>query len=261
MDSKVTLLIGITPASGFKSLTYAALDQDLRLLSMEDGELNELAALFSSWNMVVAAINAPSGVHLGLVRELIKSKMQASHQVRGAEMRLCEYELRERGIVVSGTPSSERLSPAWVQLGFKLYHDLGKAGFSKYSANAQPYRLLETNPHACFCVLAGSVPLPRTSLEGRLQRQLLLFEHGVRIKDPMDFFEEITRYKLARGVWPVEMLYSPEQLDALAAAYTAWMAAARPQDVSMIGDRQEGQIVLPAPELKANYQEITKRLG
>lgn len=254
MDSKVTLSIGINPASGFKSLTYAALDQDLHVLSLEDGELNELVALCSSLKMVAAAINAPSGVHLGLVRERMKSKMQAPHQVRGAEMRLCEYELRERGIVVSGTPSSERLSPAWMQVGFKLYRELEEAGFSRYAAKKQPYQLLETNPHACFCVMAGSVPLPRTSLEGRLQRQLLLFEHGVRIKDPMDFFEEITRYKLARGIWPVEMLYLPEQLDALAAAYTAWMAAAQPQGVTMVGDRMEGQIVLPASVLKTNYQ-------
>ena len=40
----------------------------------------------------------------------------------------------------------------------------------------------------------------------------------------MDFFEEITRYKIAKGIWPMDLLYLPEQLDALVAAYTAWMA-------------------------------------
>ncbi len=252
MDFKDAIYIGIDPASGHRSFTYAALDQELNLLTLEDGELDELVAHRSGRKTAVAAINAPSGVNRGLVRERMKNEMRAPHQIRGAEMRLCEYELRERGIVVSGTPSSVRLSPAWMQMGFELYHELENAGFASYT-KMQPYQFLETNPHASFCAMIGSVPLSKTSLEGRLQRQLLLYEHGVRIKDPMDFFEEITRYKLAKGVWPMELLYLPEQLDALVAAYTAWMAITKPNGVLMIGDEEEGKIVLPAPVLKEKY--------
>ena len=56
--------------------------------------------------------------------------------------------------------------------------------------------------------MAGQVPLARLSLEGRLQRQIILYEQGLRIKDPMDFFEEITRYKLAKGIWPTGFVIS-----------------------------------------------------
>jgi predicted RNase H-like nuclease len=69
----------------------------------------------------------------------------------------------------------------------------------------------------------------------------------------MDFFEEITRYKLIKGVWPMELLYLPEQLDALAAAYTAWLAVNKTERISTVGDEMEGLIVLPEKELKEKY--------
>ena len=126
-------------------------------------------------------------------------------------------------------------------------------GFEKIFEEEAELQLLETHSHACYCVLAGSSPLSKPSLEGRLQRQLILYERGVRIKDPMDFFEEITRYKLSKGIWPTELLYSPEQLDALVAAYTAWLAVTKAENIIMIGDVKEGKIVLPERELKEKY--------
>jgi predicted RNase H-like nuclease len=69
----------------------------------------------------------------------------------------------------------------------------------------------------------------------------------------MDFFEEITRFKIVKGIWPIELLYLPEQLDALAAAYTAWLAVEKAEEVTSVGDEQEGKIVLPAPALKEKY--------
>jgi hypothetical protein len=101
--------------------------------------------------------------------------------------------------------------------------------------------------------MAGQVPAARLSLEGRLQRQIILYEHGLGIKDPMDFFEEITRYKLAKGIWPVELLYLPDQLDALAAAFTAWMTLHKKDSISMVGDPKEGMVVLPGKDLKEKY--------
>jgi hypothetical protein len=34
-----------------------------------------------------------------------------------------------------------------------------------------------------------------------------------------------------KGLLPTDTLYSPEQLDVLVAAYTAWLAANRPDEV------------------------------
>jgi len=199
------------------------------------------------------AVNSPSGVNRGLVREKLKQEMLTPQKVQSAEFRLSEFELRSRGILVKGTASSAVLCPAWVQSGFALYRKLGKMGFQKFSEKDDAYQYFETNPHACYSVLAGNVPLAKSSVEGRLQRQLILYESGLRIKDPMDFFEEITRYKVSKGIWPMDLLYSPEQLDALVAAYIAWMAAHKVEHISMIGDAKEGMMVLPEKELKEKY--------
>ena len=245
--------IGITPATGHKSFTYAALDRDLNLIALADGEMDDVTAFIAGQNSATVAVNSPAGVNRGLVREMTKKKMLTPYQIRRAELRLAEHELRERGIAVTKTPASVELCPAWMQAGFELYRKLGKMGFQKYPEKDSTHQILETNPHACYCVMAGQVPLARLSLEGRLQRQIILYEHGLRIKDPMDFFEEITRYKLAKGIWPMELLYLPDQLDALAAAYTAWLAVEKQGKITSVGDIQEGQIVLPVTELKDRY--------
>jgi hypothetical protein len=112
---------------------------------------------------------------------------------------------------------------------------------------------MEVYPHASYSVLLGVLPLQKHTLEGRLQRQLALYEQGLQVPDPMRFFEEITRHRLLKGILPLEELYSPGELDALVAAYTAWKTAVHPEDVALLGDPEEGQIVLPAVEIKAKF--------
>ena len=75
----------------------------------------------------------------------------------------------------------------------------------------------------------------------------------MNVPDPMRFFEEITRHKLLKGILPNEDLYTPGELDALVSAYTAWLIANHPEQVTLLGDPVEGQIVLPAAELKPRY--------
>jgi len=49
------------------------------------------------------------------------------------------------------------------------------------------------------------------------------------------------------------LLYRPGQLDALAVAYTAWLAVKKQEGVFVIGDMKEGMVVLPERELKNKY--------
>ena len=249
-----SVFIGIDPTSGRTPFTFAAVDKQLNLLGISDGEIEDVTTFLAEQKSATVAVNAPAGVNRGLVRAKMQKDMLTPHQIRGAELRLAEYELREHGIAVSGTPGNVAVCPAWMQIGFELFRQLEKTGFKKYPENNSPYQVLETHPHACFCVLAGGVPLSKPSLEGRLQRQLILHDQGVGINDPMDFFEEITRYKLARGIWPMELLYSPEQLDALVAAYTAWLTVYKPEKTMSVGDEKEGIIILPHFELKERYE-------
>ena len=245
--------VGIDTTSGRKAFTYAALDRDLNLIALAEGELEEVAAFLGGYKSATVAVNAPSHVNVGLVRRNLEKQSLTPHLIRGADMRIAEYELRERGITVGGTGSREMLCPAWIQLGFGLYKKLSKLGFKAYPDEGESYLWIETHPHACFSVLLGRSPLPKPTLEGRLQRELILFEHGVRIRDPMNFFEEITRRKLMNGILPMELVHYPEQLDALVAAYTAWLSVNKPSELARLGNKQEGFITLPSSILKEKY--------
>lgn len=253
MNPSPIRFLGIDPTAGRAPYTWAALDADGRLLALEGGGLDALLAVVDGCDSLVAAVNAPSGLNRGLVRRQMSETQPAAH-LRGAEMRLAEYELRQRGISVPPTGSRPQSCPPWMLMGFEVHNALAGRGFALFPVDGAASQRLETNPHAVFCALLGQIPLPRPTLEGRLQRQLALHAEGLGIADPMDFFEEITRHRLLRGHLPMELLHTAEELDALAAAFTAWSVTARPEARLLAGDAGEGQIVLPVGELKDVYR-------
>lgn len=118
-----------------------------------------------------------------------------------------------------------------------------QAGFKSYSSRKDPRQFLVTSADDCFRALSGHRLFPRRSLEGRLQRSAILYEQGLQITDPIDIFEEFTRYKLIQGILPLEKIHSSKELDALAAAYLAWMAVKRPGQLAL-----QGEFALPAAE-------------
>lgn len=254
MLSADSVFAGIDPTAAHKSFTLAVLDRELNLVELREAELDELLDVLGTKKAATVAINSPSHLNAGLVRSKMQEAVAGAHQLRGVDLRVAEHELRLRGIQVSGTAARESGCAAWVRVGLGLYRSLAARGFDYYPSDGCPYRMLETHPHAAFCALLGRAPLSKPSFEGRMQRQLVLYERGLRLQDPMDFMEEITRHKLLNGILPTEILYSAEQLDALAAAYTAWVASEKPGELSQLGAREEGLLYLPVRELKEKYQ-------
>lgn len=249
------LFVGVDPSGGRKPFTYAALDQNGKLAALNGGEMEDVLTFLGGQPGAVVAINAAPRPSRGLVRQdEIRQNLPPLHiSGRSLDMRLAEHKLRQHGINVSMTPARKELCSGWIQAGFELYQRLAALGFKTFPDGESNYQFLETHPHACFCTLLGQNPLPRTSLEGRIQRQLVLFEQGLSIHDPMDFFEEITSHKLLKGMLPLEKVYTAEELDAIAAAYTAFVAGRHPDRVLQIGDLEEGQITLPVTQLKPKY--------
>ena len=249
-----TAYIGID-LTGKKAFTYAALDEEMGLLALSGGELDELLAFIGGQSSAAVAINAPVRPNQGRVRALLEAESLEKGKVslRGADMRLAEHELRQRGIKVAATPDHPRNCTSWMRSGFALYEKLTGMGFMPHPAEEASHQILETHPHAGFLTLAGGNLLSATSLEGRLQRQTILHSEGLGIRDGMDFFEEVTRFKLKQGILPLEQVYASSQLDALLAAYTAWLAVNEPKSTSVLGDPEEGQIYLPVAELKEKY--------
>jgi hypothetical protein len=52
---------------------------------------------------------------------------------------------------------------------------------------------------------------------------------------------------------PFGILYKTRKLDALAAAFTAWVAATAPSEVTLLGHPAEGLMVLPVKALNPKY--------
>ena len=149
---------------------------------------------------------------------------------------LQNYESSTLAIHVPSSRSGQELYTS-------LTRQLTQAGLGASTKKSHSKPWIEINAQDCFRALGGHGLLPHRSLEGRLQRCAILYEQGLSLKDPVDMFEEITRYKLVQGILPLENLPSSKELDALAAAYLAWMSFTRPGQIV-----QKDGLVLPAPE-------------
>ncbi len=253
MPFNESVFVGVDPSGGRKPFTYAAIDLHGSLLALSDGSLDEMLAYLASFAQVIVAVNAPPRPNMGLVREAHQALITGHFPGRSVDMRVAESELRSKGIQVSRTPSERTLCSEWMQLGFDFYAKLSKHGFKAFPAESASRLWVETHPQACFAAMLSQLPMPRLTLEGRLQRQLVLFEAGLNVRDPMEYFEEITRHRLLQGTLPVEQIYAPNELDALAAAYLAFMAAIHPQKISSVGHKKEGLLFVPVAELKTRY--------
>jgi hypothetical protein len=255
MQIEADLFVGVDPSGGRKPFTYAAFDHGGKLVALESCEVEDVLAFLSGQPGALMAVCSPPRPSKGLVRQddVRQNLPPLRISGRSLDMRLAEHQLREHGINISMTASRKELCANWVQSGFDFYRRIAALGFQPFSTPDASHQWMETHPYACFCVLLGQNPLQRSTLEGRLQRQLGLYEQGLGIRDPMNFFEEITRHKLFKGVLPTEQIYTAEELDAIVAAYAAYEAGRHPERMIKVGDPEEGQIILPVAELKAKY--------
>lgn len=251
-----TTFLGIDPTAGQKPFTYAAVDNDLRLLALGEGGIEEVLAFVAGQRDAFVAVSAPQRPNQGLlsqegVRQLLSPPPRPG---RWTGFRVAEYQLRQHQIYIPQTLGQEEDCPNWMQMGFKLFRRMEALGYQPYPCEEAHLQCMEVYPHASYAVLLGVNPFPKHSLEGRLQRQLALAEQSLKVPDAMRVFEEITRHRLLNGVLPLENLYTPGELDALVSAYTAWLAANHPDQVTLLGDPGEGQIILPAANLKPRYE-------
>ena len=255
MFSSNTTFIGIDPTAGEKPIVYAAIDHARHLLALGAGSLDDVLAFAAGQHQAVLAVCGPRRPNSGVMKNPQKRGELNPQPAPGRweNHRLAEYLLRQHNLFIPPTPFNEADCPNWMRQSFLLFRRLEEMGYRDFQDETAGRKNLEVYPHACYSVLLGVLPFPKHSLEGRIQRQLVLFENEVEVPDPMDFFEEITRHRVLKGVIPFDELYTPGELDALAAAFTAWYSASRPNQTTMLGDPEEGQIILPVDSLKTRY--------
>lgn len=173
---------GVDISSGRKPVTFAALDEHVNVLALQNLTLAESIDCLKAYENILLAIN----------------------------------------------PVTEKSAE------FKRL--IGQAGL-KQASKGGPRRWVETDSQENYRMLCQHTLLSKRTLEGRIQRALILYDERLQIPDPMDFFEEITRHKLIQGILPLENSYSLRELDALMAAYIAWMYINEPRQVNVVGNR------------------------
>lgn len=251
------IYLGIDPTAGRRPLNYAILDSKLNIVAEGSGHPDDLLRTIEPYPDIMCAVDAPIMPNKGLLSDPAKRAEVglSPNKITYSQYRVCEYELKRRGINLYSTPAEVETAPKWMQAGWALYERLREIGFETHTPESSASRqFFEVHPHATFTVRLGHVPYRKDTLEGRLQRQLLLLEEGLNLPDAMEVLEEITRHHLLSGTLELRALRTHDELDALASALTAFYAHIRPAQVTFVGDPTDGQIVAPVKELKDKYE-------
>ena len=247
MNSYNRIYMGIDLTSQRNSLTCAAIDASRKLLFCDTVTPLDWENLLNSYQDVLLGVNSPLTMNLGYMadEEYRGQLSNPPSKSRYTDLRVCEYQLICQGISPTRTPKNvSKFSPA-LQRAYKFASELGMKGFQFWPFPNSRYQMFEINADAAYWSLLDVKPFTASSLEGRIQRQLCLQSNSVAVKDPMSFFEEITRHRLLSGKLPDEMILPPTALNALVGALTAWVVANRPAEYKRFGEADEGVIYLP----------------
>jgi hypothetical protein len=245
MTAKYQTYIGIDVQAVQKPYFYSALNTDLENIACGHGRLGDVLAFLSGQSSALVAVNGPICFQFAadsLVQGgLFEADQTSQHKVN----RTGDAELTARGYNPGSAPVSGKKPPLWVERSLELTAGIRQLGYGSFSNPDGSNTFFETQCDAAYWLSTGAMPYDSRSLEGRLQRQLLLCEFGFPLKDPMAFLEEFTRFRLRTTQVPMSYIQPAHELRALMAAATAWLMDVRPEAVEHLGEMNEGEIFLP----------------
>lgn len=249
--------VGINSTAGSRPMQYAILDGDLKLHALGTRDMEGLLALVGGLETAIVAIGAPQRPNQRVLTEA-KTRRRLNLDPQGetwTQWRLCEFELKRRNIRLHNTPHRAKDAPLWMQTGFKLFERLKEMGFHTYDRDRadESLQVIEVQSHASYTVLLERRPFLKGTLEGRLQRQLVLHLEGLAVANPNKILKGIHREHLLRSQLPLDGLQNSSELDTLVNAYTAFLAVTSPERTIQVGDKKEGQIIVPSMQLKDFY--------
>jgi hypothetical protein len=252
MNSMYRVYLGIDIHIGPKPVTFVALDPDQQPLAISEGDVADaLAYAAGQTTGALVAVNAAAYPNKGRMArpEVRRSLIPPPPKGKFTALRQLEYELITAGITIPETPGSPDKSAPWVRRGFSLVEKLEALGYQAFPGNGNDPSCsrfwIETNSNAGFWSLLGVAPLESGTLEGRIQRQLVLSDEYLEVPDAMDFFEEITRFKILKSNLPTKNIFSQPEINAWLAAHIAWLLVNQPERIQKYGEPEEGLIFLP----------------
>jgi hypothetical protein len=232
MPADFATYIGVSASSGRKPFTYLAIDTGRKLLALGTGSMVDVLSFALGQTSALLALSPPP-----------RPNHPESEPVALNEyLRQLEFEQTQEPGVPRTPPAG---CPGWLRASFSLAEQLETLGYAPFPAEGGARQWVETQSQAGFHSLLGTAPFQAGTLEGRIQRQLVLTDQELDVPDAMDFFEEITRYRLLHGILPVEKILPQPELDAWLAAHVAWLAAKQPKALRKSGEAQDGHVYLP----------------
>jgi hypothetical protein len=240
--------LGIDISIGARPVTFVALDESQQAIAIGEGDVPDVLAFAAGQTGgALVAVNAAAHPSRGRMKreDVRRSLNPVPARGKFTQVRQAEYELLQAGIEIPPAPvSAEKGLPA-ARRGFLLVEKLHALGYAPFPTEDTPRQWIEVPADAAFWSLLGVAPLPAGTLEGRIQRQLALLDEGLPVPDAMDFFEEITRYRLLKSILPTKNIFSQTEINAWVNAYTAWLADHAPEQLRRFGEEEEGLIILP----------------
>jgi hypothetical protein len=217
--------IGIDPSDARQNYSLAALDEDKNILALSRGRLDDVLSFAAGQTLAVIAIHIPTIPLMDPNRNNSLKPLPQRENLWNAPnespSRSDDFNsVRNPTASITQIPASRKTET--FRKGLVLREHLAELGYVEYQNQDKPRVYLGTNIESA-CDQIFSVPqYTDKSLEGRLQRQVLLAECGVNVIDPMVFFEEVTRFKLLHGKLPLDMIYKSLELNALICSFVAW---------------------------------------
>jgi hypothetical protein len=245
VESTHLTYIGIDVQAAHKPYYYTALDENLEEIACGHGRLADVLAYLAGQSSALVAINGPVWVPQS---ETVFSQagLFGGEQPAGfGSHRGVDIEMASRGYPVIPVPPTGKKAPIWMDRSLELAIEVKILGYSLKGRSQSDHAFFETNTDAAYQLITGTPPYDSRSLEGRLQRQLLLYEFGFPLKDPMVFLEEFTRYRLRTSNVPLNQIGVAHELRAMMAAATAWLVDNRPETLEYLGPSDEPVIILP----------------
>ncbi len=225
-----------------KEFMVAVLDEELNICQLTCFEIKEVMHLTGELKPKVIAVDAPYKLSQGLMnnpnyRKTLKKGLRGHYNKR-----VCEYEISRRNMQIYSTPQHIALLKdlkEWMWSGFALYKLIEEAGYlpiTRLSIEQSDLGFVEVFSHSAYVSLLHHIPSKKETQVGQRERIEALQKKGIK---------EIERWLLN------SKQMQPAKLDALVAAYTAYLTARK--QVTFVGELVEGEITLPTLTLKDTY--------
>jgi hypothetical protein len=245
VESKFLTYIGVDVQAFQKPFYYSAVDADLETIACGHGRMVDVLAYLAGQSSALVAINGPVWAPKSDPGFLQSGLFGGEHLSISVIHRSPDIELTSHGYPRVPIPAAAKKIPLWMERSLELTEEMKLMGYALVENSKANRVFFETNTDAAYHLITGCWPYDSRSLEGRLQRQLLLYEFGFPLRDPMVFLEEFTRYRLRTSNVPLIQIGVAHELRALMAAATAWLMDNRPEMLDHQGVGSEGEIILP----------------